>query len=107
MISECVKQRCVVSLHTCQSVKQERECGRQVCSALWVPNTFHFISVVLLHLELCSKFWVFSVSNLFWFCAGLGGRALSGNFFLCDLWVFLVNIAGKIFLSFIFLLLFA
>lgn len=107
MMSECVKQRCVVSLHTYQSVKQGRECGRQVCSALWVPNTFHFISVVLLHLELCSKFWVFSISNLFWFCAGLGGRALSRNFFLCDLWVFLVNIVGKIFLSFIFLLLFA
>lgn len=102
MVSGSIKQRCLVSLHTHQSEKLERECRRQVCSALQAPNAFHFMSAVLLHLEKCSKFQVFSISNLFWFYADLGERALSGVFLFCDLWIFFVNMARSFgFFSFV------
>jgi len=66
-------------------------------------NTFNFISAMLLYLEMAVNSEVFLLSNQFCFGGGLGGRALSGFFFLFDLCFSLVNIVDKNFQSFFFL----
>lgn len=102
MMSESIKQRCLVSLHTHQNVKHKRECGRQFI-LLCRLQTLSILCLLHYYTWKCAvNSGFFSISNLFRLYADLDERALSGVFFLCDLRIFLVNMARSfVFFSFV------